>query len=218
MLYKDKLGVTEFGTTLDKIEQITVVVLPLAGPVVAFGGMFILATEPTDFKQMIARAFPNAVETKTFGLTYFKSSQPNSDVCYSLLVNRTIVIDCQTNLQRLLLSGKNSRSKLVTSVTWKAVDTGHFGAAFDTVWVRGEMKFDGRRGRPLRNLTALAPIFPFWEDTDSLIISASLAKQFFVAIAADCSSEQGAKRVKERIVASVTLGRNTAKAFRMQIL
>ena len=192
MLHKDKLGVTEFGTTLDKIEQIRVVVLlpagpasKVAGPVADFGGMFIRATEPIDFKQMIAREFPNAVETKTFDLTYFKSSQSNSDVCYSLLDNRTIVIDRQTNLQRLLLSGKNSRLKLVTSATWKTVATGHFEVAFDTVWVCGEMKFDGRRGRPLLNPTALAPFFPFWEDTDSLIIFASLAKQFHVAIAAD---------------------------------
>jgi prepilin-type processing-associated H-X9-DG protein len=225
MLQKDNFGVAEIGNTLDKIEQITAVLLPPAGPrpkapveVTAFGGMFIRATEPTDFKQVIARLFPNAVETKTFGLTYFKASRPNSDICYSLLDDRTIVIDREINLQRLLLSGKKSRSKLVTSATWKTAANGHFLAAFDTDWLRGEMRFDGPRGGgPLLNPTMLAPFSPFWEDTDSLTISAAVDKKLRIAIVADCSSVQGAKRVKDTIIAAITLARNTAKGFRKKI-
>ncbi|MBT6497070.1 MAG: DUF1559 domain-containing protein, partial [Planctomycetaceae bacterium] len=224
MLHKDKLGVTDFGATLDKIEQITVVMLPPAGqpkrttgPIPAFGGMFIRAKEPTEFKTMISRAFPSTVETTTFGLTYFKSSRPNSDLCYSLLDDRTIVIDREANLGRMLLSGKTSRSKLVTSDSWKTAANGHFAAAFDTVWLRGEMKFDGRRGGPPLNPTMLAPFSPFWEDTDSLILSASADTKLRLAISANCSSEEGARRVKETVIAAIILARNAAKGFRRQI-
>jgi beta-lactamase regulating signal transducer with metallopeptidase domain len=220
-----QFGVAEIGATLDKIEQITAVLLPPAGPrpkapveVTAFGGMFIRATEPTDFKQVIARLFPNAVETKTFGLTYFKASRPNSDICYSLLDDRTIVIDREINLQRLLLSGKKSRSKLVTSATWKTAANGHFTAAFDTDWLRGEMTFDGKGGGPQLNPTMLAPFSPFWEDADSLTISASFNRKLQITLAADCSSVQGAKRVKDTLIAAITLARNTTKGFRKQTL
>ena len=225
MLQKDKIGVTQYGTTLDKIEQFTVVMLQPAGPrpktpieIPAFGGTFIRATEPSDFKEITARSFPDAVETKTFGLTYFKSSRPNLDVCYSLLDDRTIVIDRESNLQRLLLSGKKSRSKLVTSASWKTAATGHFVATFDTDWLRGEMKFDGRRGGPPLNPTLLAPFSPFWEDTDSVILSASIDKKLQIILAANYTSVQGAKRVKDTLIAAITLARNTTKGFRKQTL
>ncbi|MHC4405137.1 MAG: M56 family metallopeptidase, partial [Planctomycetota bacterium] len=108
-------SVPALGVSLEKIEQITFLSLdpPRPGsrisPPAPKETLILRATEPADFADLIRRYAPAAYERTIDGQTYFRGGG-ELPFCYFRPDDRTILIDVEPNLKRMIRAGQREKA------------------------------------------------------------------------------------------------------------
>jgi len=210
--FKESLEPEEsFGLSLEEVEQVLFIVLSTGEAKnradlksqfkTAFGAMMIRTVRENDFRILIEK-MPGLEEKQFAGKTYYKSRP--SGVCYFRPDERTILLDLEENMQLFLVRGPDVKADFARADSWQETAKSHLFLAGESMNFKQMITLSPESG-------FLSVFAPLWEQSKSLVVSASLAENFSLQAHANCENESDAEAVQETTAAAMALLKNYLK-------
>lgn len=176
-------------------------------------GIMFRAKAPLDLKKLdpILGDGEPTVEARHAGQTYHRMPRSPAKMAYFSPDDRTLVVDVEASLQRLLAREKGQEPPLASSKSWKAVSGGDVALAVEAGLLREVAESDPRGPGAVNPLALFAPL---WEETRLLVAGLSDSDGLTLEMLASCGSEEGSEKVARTVEALLTLGRNALGEFR----
>lgn len=203
----DNLLTEQMGVSLGNLRQVTGVLLanPQGGHSSGPGGAgaYILefTEKPADTTKLLGEG--GAAETKKFAGHQYTLSHGRA-ACWS--DDRTLIVGGEGDVQQMLLSGKKSRSPLVSGESWESLQNSHVVLA-----VSGDALRYALSGVRDDERIILAPATPLIEQTAGFRAGLQLGEKTSINLIVECSAAEDKKDVADTLAAMITLGRNSVK-------
>jgi beta-lactamase regulating signal transducer with metallopeptidase domain len=205
------------GLKVEEIEQIVGAVIVQTDPKrkenqsSAMGSLQMIRTvHDFDWKARLKRCFPDAVEVPHAGQVFYRTAKGGVPIlhdgfCYYVPDARTLVIDSETNLRRLI-EKKHSPLPLPWAEGWKAVEGNVLAVALDN--------HDGRWKRELAKRTQPDPsVDPFvnlcTDNATALAFGIGGDDKAVVEVRVLCTTEKGGQKVVRMAENVLTLAQTT---------
>lgn len=210
----DEQGVlkTLFGGAIDRIEQVTFVMLPREiSPnvtVPAPAGVILRMAKSEDADATIKTLLPESIEMEYATQKYLKRpSGPSMSVMRA--DERTLVIsEDEPNLKRMIVAGETGASTTKWAEAWGKISRSEAAVLMNIAAVRTSLDASMQQAPPQGPGAMLLSFAPLWQKADVAALSLQFGQTLKLDGILNCSSAADATKVQETLSAVVTLGKN----------